>query len=69
VSTREAIKLRTDPIKAHFSLGEPRRKLPIALLATLMIPIMTVWFGVLGWGMIELLEWLGDFIKTLWSAR
>ncbi len=43
------------------------RKVVIALLVALIITVMIVWFGLLGWGVIELLRSIAGGLGALWA--
>jgi hypothetical protein len=40
----------------------------IYLLAGVIVLVMIVWFGFLGWGAITMLQGLLDCIKSFWAA-
>lgn len=42
------------------------RKLATAFLVMLIISVMIVWFGFLGWGVVALIQWVSDHIKSIW---
>jgi hypothetical protein len=44
------------------------RKLAVGLLAVLIISVMIVWFGFLGWGAVAILQWMLYCVKHLWTA-
>lgn len=50
---------------------EPRsrngRKMMIALLVSLIVTVMIVWFGFLGWGMVEILRAFTGLVGVLWT--
>jgi hypothetical protein len=52
--------------KARCSLADARRGLSIALVTVLIVSAMGAWFGFLGWGLIELLRSLVDFVQHVW---
>lgn len=54
--------------KTRLSLTGARRGLSIGFLVVFMVSVMVVWFGFLGWGLIELLRSLIDFAEYLWST-
>jgi len=64
----------TPRVDAHRSAMEPRRtsvalkrKLAIFALIALIIFVMIVWFGVLGWGAVEVMRQIIAIIKSIWS--
>lgn len=54
--------------KERISFAGARRWLAIGLLVVLIVSVMTVWFGLLGWGLIEGMRSLAGFVQHLWSA-
>jgi hypothetical protein len=44
------------------------RKVAICLLGALILSVMIVWFGVLGWGIIGLLQWTLNCLRNFWTA-
>ena len=60
-----------------FNLQDPRvrrsssrasRKMVIVLLIALIITVMIVWFGFLGWGVVEMLRALATLVGDLWTT-
>jgi hypothetical protein len=61
-----------------FNLQDPRvrprspsrasRKMVIVLLIAMIISVMIVWFGFLGWGMLEMLRALATLVGDLWTT-
>ena len=45
-----------------------RRKAAIFALIALIFFIMIAWFGVLGWGVIEVARQIIAFIKSIWAS-
>jgi high-affinity Fe2+/Pb2+ permease len=56
-----------DPRIKSRSSSRASRKMVIALLIALIITVMIVWFGVLGWGVVEMLRALAGLISGLWT--
>jgi hypothetical protein len=54
--------------KARASFAGARRSLSIGLLVVFIVSVMVVWFGFLGWGLIEFLRSLIGFAEYLWST-
>jgi hypothetical protein len=52
--------------KARYSLTDAKRGLSVALVTVVIVSAMGAWFGFLGWGLIELLRSLVDFVQHLW---
>jgi hypothetical protein len=44
-----------------------RRKVAIYFLAALIVSVMIVWFGFLGWGFVAALQGLLDWVKDIWT--
>jgi hypothetical protein len=44
------------------------RKVAICLLGALILSVMIVWFGFLGWGIVGLLQWMLNCAKHFWTA-
>jgi hypothetical protein len=44
-----------------------RRKVAIYFLAILIVSVMIIWFGFLGWGFVAILQRLLDGIKEFWT--
>jgi hypothetical protein len=61
-------------VDIHRSAIEPRhmsvarkRKVAIFALIALIFFVMIAWFGVLGWGMVEVMRQIIALIKSIWS--
>jgi hypothetical protein len=63
----QRVDLQEPTTKVRHSPARPRRQVVIYLLATLIVSVMIAWFAFLGWGMIELLQWLSACIKSFWT--
>jgi hypothetical protein len=50
------------------SSAQTGRRLAVGLLAVLIISVMIVWFGFLGWGAVAILQWMLYCVKHLWTA-
>jgi len=50
------------------SSAQASRKFAIGALAVLIVAVMIAWFGFLGWGLVAMLQWLLDCIKTFWTT-
>jgi hypothetical protein len=61
------IELQDPLIKSRLSFAQASRKIAI-FLAVLIASVMIIWFGFLGWGVIAILQWLLDCIKSFWTA-
>jgi hypothetical protein len=63
---------RVDPQDPTFKPGLPHartgKKVAVCLLATLIGSAMIAWVGFLGWGIVEVLQWLSACIKTFWTT-
>jgi len=67
-SVEPRIELRDPSTKFRLSSAQMGRKVAIYFLAVLIVSVMIVWFGFLGWGFIAMLQWLLDCIKNLWTT-
>jgi fatty acid desaturase len=65
------VDLQDPRIKLQKPRAEPRtrkgRKIVIALLVGLIVTVMVVWFGFLGWGMVEILRAFTGLVSVLWT--
>jgi hypothetical protein len=51
------------------SLPTPmNKKVTVGLLALLIVSAMTIWLGLLGWGMVEILRSIAACIRSLWTT-
>ena len=58
-----------DPqIKARSVSARRTRKAVIGLLVGLIAAAMIVWLGFLGWGVVELVRALANFMKSAWTT-
>jgi hypothetical protein len=64
----QPIDLQGSAIKARSLPTSMSNKVVIILLATLIVSAMTVWLGLLGWGMVEILRSIAAWTKTLWTT-
>jgi hypothetical protein len=53
--------------KSGLSSARMRRKVAIYFLAILIVSVMIIWFGFLGWGVVAILQRLLDCIKEFWT--
>jgi hypothetical protein len=68
MSKLQPIDLQGTRIKNQ-SLSAPRnRRVIISLLVALIVSAMVVWLGLLGWGIIEILQSFATFTRSVWSA-
>jgi hypothetical protein len=67
MNNHQPVKLHNHAIKARPSPQRVGRKLVIGFLIVVIVCAMTAWFGLLGWGLIELLRSLGKIGERLWS--
>lgn len=52
-------------LDTRFSSVQTGKKAAIYFLAILIASTIIVWFGFLGWGLLAMLQWLLDCIKSL----
>jgi hypothetical protein len=64
---QQSIKLQGPSIKSRLSSGKISRKVAICVLAVLIVSVMIVWFGFLGWGFVAMVQWLLDRIRSFWA--
>jgi hypothetical protein len=53
--------------KPRLPSARMRRKVAIYFLAILIVSVMVIWFGFLGWGFVAILQRLLDGIKEFWT--
>jgi type VI protein secretion system component VasF len=58
--------LRHPPANSRLSSTQSGRKLAIYFLAVLIVSVMVVWFGFLGWGFVAILQRALDWVKDFW---
>jgi hypothetical protein len=57
------VNLQDPTIKPRPSPARTGKRVTICLLATLIASAMIAWLGFLGWGVVEILQWLSACIK------
>jgi hypothetical protein len=62
------VNLQDPTIKPRLSPARTGKKFAIYLLAALIVSVMIAWLAFLGWGMVELLQWLSACIKNFWTT-
>jgi hypothetical protein len=67
-SAKSRVELQTPSSKSRLSSAQASRKFAIGALAVLIVAVMIAWFGFLGWGLVAMLQWLLDCIKTFWTT-
>lgn len=63
----QRVDLQDQTTKVWHATARPRKQVALYLLAALIVSVMIAWFAFLGWGMIELLQWLSACIKSFWT--
>jgi hypothetical protein len=63
---QRSLKSEHPPIESRLSSLQTGRKAATCFLAVMIVSVMVVWFGFLGWGFISILQWLLDCIKSFW---
>jgi hypothetical protein len=58
------VNLRDPTIKPRRSPARTGKKVIIGLLAVLLVSAMIAWLTFLGWGMVEILQWLSAWFKS-----
>ena len=65
---QRSVNSQNPAIKSRLSSAKTGRKVAIYFLAALIVSVMIVWLGFLGWGFIAMLQWLLDYIKNFWTT-
>jgi hypothetical protein len=63
------VDLRDPAIKPRSSPARTGKKVIIGLLAVLLVSAMIAWLTFLGWGMVEILQWLSVWFKSFWTRH
>jgi hypothetical protein len=63
---QRSIKLQDPSTKSRLWSGQISRKVSICFLAVLIVSVMIVWFGFLGWGFVAIVQWLIDRFRIFW---
>jgi hypothetical protein len=61
------VDLKDPRIKTQSSSSRAGKKLIIGLLVVLIVSVMIVWIGFIGWGVLEVLKAIGTWIRNLWT--
>jgi uncharacterized membrane protein len=64
----QRVDLQNPTIKPRLSPARTGKKVAICLLAALIVSVMIAWLAFLGWGIVELLQWLSAYIKNFWTT-
>jgi hypothetical protein len=64
----QRVDLKDAAIKPRLSPARRGRKVTVYSLTTLIVTAMIAWLGFLGWGIIELLQWLLACTKSFWTT-
>jgi hypothetical protein len=64
----QRVDLQDPSVKPQLSPVRTGKKVAVCLLATLIITLMIAWLGFLGWGIVELLQWLSACAKNFWTT-
>src|SRR5207248_5279954 len=64
----QRVDLQDPAIKSRRSPVRTGRKVAICLLVTLIVAVMIAWFCFLGWGAVEILQWLSACIRNFWTT-
>ena len=67
-SVKPRVELQAAAIKPRSSSPQTGSKVAIGLLAALIVAVMIVWFSFLGWGLVAMLQWLLDCIRSFWNT-
>jgi len=64
----QRVDLQDPAIKRRLSPARTGKKVAICSLATVIALVMIAWLGFLGWGIVEISQWLSACIKNFWTA-
>jgi hypothetical protein len=64
----QRIDLQDLTIKPRLSPAHRGKKVAICSMAALLALVMIVWLGFLGWGTVEILQWLSVSAKSVWTV-
>ena len=64
----QRVDLQDPAIKPRVSRARTGRKIVVCLLAILIVSVMIAWLGFLGWGVVEILQWLSAGLKNFWTT-
>jgi hypothetical protein len=67
-SVKSHIESRDSSARSRLS-KQRGRKAAINGVALLIVLVMAVWFGFLGWGIVAMLQWLLECTKNLWTTH
>jgi hypothetical protein len=65
----QRVDLQDPAIKSRVSPARSGKKVAIFLLATMIVAAMIAWLGLLGWGIVGILQWLSVCIKNFWMTH
>jgi len=64
----QRVDFRDPAIKRRLSTMRTGKKVAVCLLIILIVSVMIAWLGLLGWGIVEILQWLLGRIKNFWTT-
>jgi hypothetical protein len=62
------VNLRDPGVKTGSTSARAGRRAVLALLSILIVSATIAWFGILGWGFIEVLQLAATSIRKLWTT-
>jgi hypothetical protein len=68
MNSLKPINLQNPAIKARSASTRAGRNIVMALLSILIVSATISWFGILGWGFVEILQLAATSIKKLWTT-
>ena len=68
MNIHQPIGVEDHQIEKSLSVASTRRKSLITVLVLLLVSTSVIWFGLLGWCMLSMLQFLGAFMGRLWTA-
>jgi hypothetical protein len=61
---QQSVKQLAQPTRSRPKAAQTGKKVAIYCLTALILSAMIAWFGLLGWGLVAILQWLWDCIKS-----
>jgi hypothetical protein len=65
----QRVDLQDPTIKPRLSPARTGKKVAICLLGASIVSVMIAWFAFLGWGIVELMQWLSACTKNFWTTH
>jgi hypothetical protein len=65
---QRSVKTQNPPTSSRLLSVQMGRKAAICFVALLIVSVMIVWFGFLGWGVVAILQWVLDCARNFWTT-